>query len=58
MDSFGIVDIGEMIDIVLGYLIKVCVFIYIINSENVGGVVLDRVIFYFINKVIKIILRL
>lgn len=58
VDSPGIADTGEMTDIVLGYLIKACAFIYIINSENAGGVAPDRVILYFINKAIKIILRL
>lgn len=58
MDSPGIADTGEMTDIVLGYLIKACAFIYIINSENAGGVAPDRVILYFINKAIKNILRL
>lgn len=58
VDSPGIADTGEMTDIVLGYLIKACAFIYIINSENAGGVAPDRVILYFINKAIKNILRL
>lgn len=48
MDSPGIADTGEMTDIVLGYLIKACAFIYVINSENAGGVAPDRVILYFI----------
>ena len=37
MDSPGIADTGEMTDIVLGYVIKACAFIYVINSENAGG---------------------
>lgn len=44
VDSPGIADTGEMTDIVLGYLIKACAFIYVINSENAGGVAPDRVI--------------
>lgn len=53
VDSPGIADTGEMTDIVLGYLIKACAFIYVINSENAGGVAPDRVILYFINKPFK-----
>ncbi|XP_048761133.2 uncharacterized protein LOC125670176 isoform X2 [Ostrea edulis] len=52
VDSPGIADTGEMTDIVLDYLIKACAFIYIINSENAGGVAPDR-LQYLLKKVVE-----
>lgn len=56
VDSPGIADTGEMTDIVLGYLIKACAFIYIINSENAGGVAPDRLQHLF-KKVVEKVFR-